>query len=421
MTSVLYSFPHAVGRPGIATTAFHQLEGLVEQGLDVHLVCTSVQRPVAGLASVRETLRVRGRRLPHRALGTHRAYRFHDRRAAARLEELRREVELVHTWPAGCLATLAAARRLAIPSFREVPSAHTQTAYEDAAREAAAIGYELPRGHHHRSDARQLERELAEFAAADFLLVPSPYVERTFVDRGHAPQQLLRHRYGFDPGAFGQGGAVGDDTGGDGITAVFVGRGEPNKGLHHALAAWIASGAAARGRFLICGEILPGYRELIVDLLAHPSVEELGFVADVGAVMRRADVLVLPSVTEGSALVTYEAQAAGCALLVSDAAGAPATDGREGLIHASGDVEALTGHLAAVDRDRGLLVTLKRAAVENAEGLTWSAAGARLAAVYGEGRERHTSSIAVREASAQEGGLEDDRDAIRAGAIGAAR
>ena len=68
--------------------------------------------------------------------------------------------------------------------------------------------------------------------------------------------------------------------------------------------------------------------------------------------MRDADVLVLPSLTEGSALVTYEAQAAGCALLVSEAAGAPCEHRREGLVHAPGDVAALTEHFRRVDSDR---------------------------------------------------------------------
>lgn len=246
---------------------------------------------------------------------------------------------------------------------------------------------ELPRGHHHRHDQRHLDRELREFAAADYLLVPSAYVERTFLDRGHDPQQLIRHGYGFDPGSF----AVSEHAerrNGHGLTAVFVGRGEPNKGLHHALRAWIESGAGERGRFLLCGEVLPAYRKRLATLLAHRSVVELGFVDDVNRVMRTADVLLLPSVTEGSALVTYEAQAAGCALLVSDAAGAPCEHLREGLVHAPGDVAALTEHLRLVDLDRELLHRLRSHALANSARLTWAGAARRLAEAYAEGLDR---------------------------------
>jgi D-inositol-3-phosphate glycosyltransferase len=385
---VLYSFPHTLGKPGISTTAFHQIQGVIAAGATVDVVCTTLGRELPGARRVVETMQLVGARIPHRAIGVHRAYRRHDRRAARLLERLRTDVDLVHCWPAGCLSTLRTARALGIPSFREAPSAHTQTAYEDAARAARILGVELPRDHHHRYDPRHLRRELDEFAAADYLLVPSEYVEQTFLDRGHSPDQLLRHGYGFDPESFAAVPTDGRSGSRNGLTAVFVGRGEPNKGLHLALRAWLDSGAAERGRFLLCGEILPAYREKIAALLEHPSVEERGFVADVGAVMRSADILVHPSITEGSALVTYEAQAVGCALLVSTAAGAPCTHLEECLVHEPGDVATLTDHLRRVDRDRTLLDALRGRARANAAGLTWAAAGERLVDAYATGLSR---------------------------------
>ena len=382
---VLYSFPHPLGRPGIATTAYHQVQGLIDHGLEVDVVCTSLAREVRGARSVVETLVLGGRRVPHRALGVHRAYAYHDRRAAQLLERLAADVDVVHTWPAACLRTLREARRLGVPSFREAPSAHTQTAYEAAAREATAVGVELPPGHHHRYDADHLRRELEEFEAADFLLVPSPYVERTFLDRGFDGERLLRHRYGYDPTGLAP---ARPRAHAKGLTAVFVGRGEPNQGLHHALRAWVDSGAAERGTFLLCGDVLPAYHARLAPLLAHASVRELGFVDPVADVMRNADVLVLPSVTEGSALVTYEAQAAGCALLVSTAAGAPLDDGVEGLVHEPGDVAALTEHLRLLDRDRAALQRMREAALRNAQRLTWAGAAEALAEAYAAGAAR---------------------------------
>ena len=57
-------------------------------------------------------------------------------------------------------------------------------------------------------------------------------------------------------------------------------------------------------------------------MLAHPSVRVLGQRNDVPELMRQSDIFVLPSIEEGSALVTSEARGSGCVLLVSDAAGA---------------------------------------------------------------------------------------------------
>jgi glycosyltransferase involved in cell wall biosynthesis len=384
---VLYSFPHTIGKPGISTTAFHQVEGLIEQGITVDLVCTALARDLPGARSVVETLRIGGRRIPHRTLGVYRAYAYHDWRAARALGRLQGEVDLVHTWPAGCLRTLQRCRQVGIPGLREAPSAHTQVAFEDASRAASALRMELPPDHHHRFHAGHLERELLEFEAADFLLVPSTFAARTFLERGYAGERLLHHRYGYDPEVFPTPCRI-DAATEDGLRAVFVGRGEPNKGLHIALRAWIDSGAASMGRLLVCGSILPEYRERIAALLSHPSVHELEFVRDVGSVMRDSDVLLLPSFTEGSALVTYEAQASGCALLVSEAAGAPAEHLEHGLVHEPGDVATLTEHLRLIDTDRRLLHELRARALRHASTLTWAAAGERLVAAYSEGLAR---------------------------------
>jgi glycosyltransferase involved in cell wall biosynthesis len=104
--------------------------------------------------------------------------------------------------------------------------------------------------------------------------------------------------------------------------------------------------------------------------------------------MRECDVLVLPSVEEGSALVTYEARACGCVLAISDRTGAPATDGVDALVHRAGDVGALTAHLRALAEDRELLRRLRAASLERARHLTWADAGRVLADAYGAALSR---------------------------------
>jgi glycosyltransferase involved in cell wall biosynthesis len=100
--------------------------------------------------------------------------------------------------------------------------------------------------------------------------------------------------------------------------------------------------------------------------------------------MADADALVLSSVEEGSAMVTYEARGAGCVLLVSDCSGAICTHGVDALIHQAGDVAALTAHIALLDGDRALLARLREASLAGRDGLSWDAAGRRLLEVYRE-------------------------------------
>lgn len=381
---VLYSFPDTVGKPGIGTIARHQVQGLAARGVEVELWCTALEGEIAGLAGLVQTLRVAGRRVPHRALGRDRAHRLHDRLAARRVRRAGAagEIDLVHGWPQGSLATFRAARAAGIATAREVPNTHTAHAFEAVARENAALGLEPPPGHSHAFDRRRLARDEAEYEAAAALLVPSEHAAQTFRERGTDPARLVLHRYGCDPGRFYADDRPAPTTGERGLRAVFVGRCEPRKGLHHALRAWIDSGAAEHGRFLVLGRFVPGYREALGALLEHPSVEVAGYADDVAGALRGADVFVFPSVEEGTALVTYEAQSCGCVLAVSDAAGARAEHGRHALIHAAGDVETLTEHLRALDEDRDLLARLRAATLAHAGRLTWAAAAEELEAIY---------------------------------------
>ncbi|MCK7470634.1 MAG: glycosyltransferase [Desulfomicrobium escambiense] len=158
---------------------------------------------------------------------------------------------------------------------------------------------------------------------------------------------------------------------------LFAGGCAPRKGLHHALAAW--SGRPHRGtvaadrRRVRAG---PRARRLS-HWLAHPSVECLGHRTDMPELMRDADVLVLPSVEEGRALVTYEARGSGCVLLVSDAAGAVCRHDDDALVHAAGDVETLSRQMTALHEDRALLDRLRAASLAGAPGITGRRAGRR--------------------------------------------
>ncbi|HSE54781.1 MAG TPA: glycosyltransferase family 4 protein, partial [Nocardioidaceae bacterium] len=388
---VLYSFPHVLGRAGIATTAGHQISGLAHEGVAVTLVVAYASEAIPAARTI-ESLRLWGRRVPHRTLGSvQRAYDHHDARAAALLRSLAGAVDAVHVWPRACLRTLAQARALGIPALREAPSPHTRSAFRTARDAAASFGLELPRSHSHRWDDRVLAREEAEYGAADFLLVPSDYARATFLEQGVPEGKLLLTSYGFDPARF----RPAPEPRGQhpGLRAVFIGRGEPNKGLHLALDAWHESGAGRSGGLLdVYGDILPGYRARLAHQLDQPSVRVHGFAADVSAALANADVLVLPTLTEGSALVTYEALGSGCVPLVSDASGAPVEHGRTGLVHQAGVTAELTAHLRRLAERPDDLARLRRACLGDRERWTWQAAASRLAAAYRTAIARQAAS-----------------------------
>jgi len=385
---VLYSFPHALGASGIGTTAFQQVASLATLGHDVTVWCASLARPAPPGVQVVETLRVAGVRIPHRVLGPERAYRYHDWRVGQAIRRGRVSADVVHTWPLGALSTLRAARDVGMAGVREVPNTHTAHAVERVGRELERLGLPPRPGHSHTASAARLGREEAEYAAADALLVPSEHVWQTFVDRGVGPERLHRTRYGYDPSRFGLRAAEPAERP---FVAVFAGRCEPRKGLHTALRAWHRSGAARVGRLVICGTFEEDYRQLLRPDLDDPSIEVLDHVEDLGAVLRQAHVLLLPSVEEGSALVTYEAVASGAVPLVSSASGAPCQDGVDALIHEPGDVDALAGHLRSLIDHPDRLAELAAAGRARRDDLTWVRGTAQVAAGYRLAIERRRS------------------------------
>jgi glycosyltransferase involved in cell wall biosynthesis len=380
---ILYSFPDTLGAPGIGVAAGHHTEQLARLGHEVHVYCTAVAGPPPVVHSLVTTLTLAGRRIPHRALGRQRAYRYHDRRVAWALRRSAGNIDVAHVWPRATLASAAAAKRMGTRVIREAPNTHTAFAYEVVAEETAKLGLEAVAGHSHEGAEDALRLEEREYEAADMVAVLSPYVRRTFLDRGFRPEQLGMHGYGFDPGSFPDPGEV-TSREGEGLRAVFVGRCEPRKGLHYALDAWLESGVAERGTFTICGEFYPGYREVLERRLSHPSVTVQGWVDDPGKLMRESDVFLFPSVEEGSAFVTYEAQASGCALVVSDATGARCEHMESGLVHEARDLTTLVEHLRLVDGDRELLTRLRRNAVASRPNLTWEYSAREIAGLYRE-------------------------------------
>ncbi|MCZ2822759.1 glycosyltransferase family 4 protein [Modestobacter sp. VKM Ac-2977] len=371
---VFYSFPHPLGSPGIGRTAWHHVDELARAGHEVLAVVPRTTGELPAGVQIRRTFPRAAGAAGRGLLGIDRAMAWHDAAAARVLRGARTGFDVVHTWPAGGLRTIRTATRLGIPTFRELPNTHTEHAYLVANREAAAAGVRLTAATPHAFRPGRLATEMTEYAEATALLAPSPAVADTFLVRGHDPRKVLRHRYGFDPRHFREEDSLTRelDSGG-GLRALFMGRVEPRKGLHLALRAWQASRAAENGTLTVCGTVMPGYREALGDLLTAPGVRIAGYVPDPAAFYAEHDVLLLPSVEEGSALVTYEASAMGCLPLVSAAAGAAGEAGVTTLVHPTGDWEALRDHLDRLVDDPELLRRMQHDCIAQRESLTWAA------------------------------------------------
>lgn len=379
---VLYSFPLRLGADRICYTAWQQVNGLAAAGADLLVMPASLARPVPSGVRVSPTLAMGNFRLPYRLVGTMRAVAIHDRIVARRIEKLVGKIDIIHVWNTGALETLKAARKLGIPAVLERPNAHTGFAMEVVQAECDRLGVALPPGHEHAFDATKLHKEEEEYKFATRLLCPSDFVVKTFLDRGFAKEQLIRHIYGYDEKVYYPGERPRDPK--RGLTMLFVGVCAVRKGVHYALEAWLKSPASKDGTFLIAGEFLPAYQEKLAPMLAHPSVKVLGHRNDVPALMRESDILVLPSIEEGFGLVITEAMGSGCVPLASEACTEICSHMKTGLVHRVGDVETLSQQITMLHEDRALLEQLRSASLKAAPEITWTAAGRVLLDAYRE-------------------------------------
>jgi glycosyltransferase involved in cell wall biosynthesis len=340
----------------------------------------AVHKRLPASVRVKPTL-ARGRaRIPYRAIGSLRALELHDAIVSRRLTKLAGGVDIVHAWPLGARRTLETAVRLGIPTVLERPNAHTRFAAETVKAECERLGVTLPANHEHAYRESIIRHEEEEYALTSYLLCPSDFVVKTFLDEGFPNEKLIRHFYGFDPKIFFPPATPRPER--PGLTMLVVGVAAVRKGQHIALKAWLKSSASESGKLQIVGDFLPAYRERLASLLAHPTVEVLGHRTDVPDLMRASDVLLLPSLEEGFGLVCTEALATGCVPLVSNACTELCHHMENALVHDVGDVDTLAGQMSLLHENRALLDHLRTGCLATAPEITWDQAGSALEGAY---------------------------------------
>jgi glycosyltransferase involved in cell wall biosynthesis len=116
----------------------------------------------------------------------------------------------------------------------------------------------------------------------------------------------------------------------------------------------------------------------------NPAIRAVGRVphVELPAYYRSGTVFVLPSVSEGSALVVYEAMASGLPSIVTTNTGARIRDGVDGFVVPIRDVDALQEKLLWLYEHPQERREFGQAARLRAESFTWNDYGERLIRIY---------------------------------------
>ena len=276
-------------------------------------------------------------------------------------------------WPDMTPGLLRTLKRRGYPIALERVNSAVASARELLEAKAAQLG--LPAGH--TITSKLIEQEALELECADYVFACSPFVEDSFLKAGVAPDRLRRCTFGWDPGTFTV--KPRELHACDRPVFLFVGTGCLRKGLPDLLEHW--ERASLHATLRIVGPIDASIAERYARVLSRPDVEAVGMKLTIVEEYERAHVFVLPSIEEGSPLVTYLALASGIPSLVSyPAAGGVVQDNVEGLVRDPEQRSSFQEALAQLATDTELRERLGRAAREASERYTWP----RVAANRGE-------------------------------------
>lgn len=292
----------------------------------------------------------------------------------------------------GCgLESLTRFQRLGRPAVVESGSCHTDFQHRIVWEEYQRNGLRcplFPEGY------RRRVRE--EFVRADFIQIPTRFVQRTYLEAGLPESKLLLAAYGTDVERFAPR-TVADMA--PRFRVICSSGVNLRKGARILAQAWRKLGWRDAELHWVGWPDHPQVRHLFRDPM--PGVVWHGWMshAELAALYRSCDVKVLPSFEEGLARVLIEAAASGLPLIATPNTGVEDyfTPGDpEGWLIESGSVEALCEALTEARRDRQRTFEMgQRAARRARQGFSWED--------YGRNVRRNFHTVMARTASGQEG------------------
>lgn len=296
-----------------------------------------------------------------------------DRRVAAQLAGQKSNgVTGVYCYEDGALATFEAAQRLGLRRFYELPIAYWETGARLLAEEARRYPDWEPTLVGTRDSPAKLRRKTRELELADVVIVPSQFV----LDSLPAWARQSKHCVVAPFGSPAVGAAEFAESPGSEsrpLCVLFAGSMTQRKGLADLFAAVKLLGRSDVELVVLGSPVAPldFYRAQNVPFRyeaprPHGQVLEL---------MRSCDILALPSIVEGRALVQQEAMACGLPLLVTPNAGGQdlIIEGETGWLVPVRSPAAIAQKLAYLTDNRALLPQMRVAARNKAAQYTWAA------------------------------------------------
>jgi glycosyltransferase involved in cell wall biosynthesis len=298
-------------------------------------------------------------------------YRDLDRAVARRLPDWvrSRRITVVHAYEDGARASFGVARELGLRRVYELPIAYWETSRRLLQEEAERLPEWAPTLGGVEDSSEKLQRKTEELLLAEIVVCPSRFVAQSIPASALVGKRLVVAPFGTPPAATDRR----PRTRRSGpLRVLFCGSMTQRKGLADLFAAMkllprqdvklTVMGSSVRP--------LPFYRAQYADF-THEPPRPHGAVLDL---MRDHDVLCLPSIVEGRALVMQEALSQGLPLVITENTGGAdlVEDGAAGFLVPMRSPQAIAERLAFLADHRADLKEMGEAARRKAAQYTWS-------------------------------------------------
>ncbi len=279
-----------------------------------------------------------------------------------------KSADIIYIWPSFSVDLIKKIKSRGQIVVIENINCHQQTVKQILDQEYKLLGIKNP----NRITTAEIENETEVLSICDFVFSPSPQVTLSLQKAGISEKKILtvsyglkqEHRLPFSP----------PENKNRPFTAIFVGRVGIRKGVHLLLDYWVS--ANIEGTLKIIGAVEPEFDKIMDTYNDHANIEFIDFTDNLAKYYSSADLFILPSLEEGSPLVTYQAIGAGLPALVSPMGGEGVIrHGIDGYIIPPHDKNIWVKHIREIATSPSLCKNLSKASHERSQEFLWQNTG----------------------------------------------
>jgi glycosyltransferase involved in cell wall biosynthesis len=292
----------------------------------------------------------------------------------------RLKLRTVYAYEDCALRLFEVAQELGVRRVYDLPIAYWETSQRLLRAEAERYPEWEPTLGGTRDSEEKLARKTRELDLAEIVICPSAFVLDSLPEKIRLAKKCMVAPFGSPP----QTSPESQTTHQKPLRILFAGALSQRKGLADLFAAMKLVNARGVELVVMGSAILPlqFYRDQFEHFIYEPPRSH----AAVLRLMQSCDVLVLPSIVEGRALVQQEAMACGLPLIVTRNAGGEdlIIEGETGFLVPAGQPSAIAEKIEWFLENHGKLPGMSAAVRAKAAELTWPAYGAKILHAIGD-------------------------------------